>query len=329
MPAAPSKYVIGYGLLAKLEGSYGAGGACSAATDGVLLDELIKFSPSQYANDGARPAPPGSAGYQRRVKPSGRFAEYPAKVAVKGSGAAYSASVVPNVHALLRACGLDGTVTTTGGSEKWEYTPTPVPGTFASAVMEIYARGQKYPMTGVLGDFTLAIGGPDVAILDCSFKALQGAVTDVSLPAITYPALATDAPKAVNLALQLGGVTMPPLRKITLKYGRAVNPRLDLQAGGHGGFGPGRRTPTLELEYETVALATSDPFVNFDNANAFTWNFTVGSVQYNKFTLSGPSAQQMSAPEEDEDGEVAITRITLQLNPSAPNLNDEFTWKFD
>jgi hypothetical protein len=329
MPAA-SKYTIGYGFLAKLEASYNAGGSLSTSTDGVLLEELMKFKPD-YANNGARPMPPGTSGYQKRVAPSGRFVPFPAKVAPKGAGAAYSSSVTPNIHALLRACGMTATGSFTGGSEKWEYAPDIITATPASLVGSIYGRGQLYPVQGILGDFTYSFKAGEVPVVDFAFKGLMpSAITDVSLPTITYPALSIDPPKAVNTTLTFAGVSTHIVRELTLKWGRPLNPRLDANVGGHAGFGFGPRTTTLDVTIETPALSVFDPHNVFDQGfSVGNWSFAVGTVQYNRYSMFGNAAQLTAPPEEDEDGKVSLTKLSMQLNPSALNASDDVTWRFN
>src|SRR4051812_21177752 len=121
-----AKSIVIHGMTCLVEASYNAGGSPATSTDGVQLAELPQLVPD-WANDGARAMPPGTTGYQRRVGASGRFATASFKAEPKGAGAAYSASVTPNIHKLLRAAGFDAAVTVTGGSEKWTYTPTPGP----------------------------------------------------------------------------------------------------------------------------------------------------------------------------------------------------------
>src|SRR4051812_18130209 len=131
--------IVVYGLTALIEASYNAGGAPSTATDGIQLAELPELVPS-YAQDGSRASPPATTGSQRRVPPTGKTAALTAKLEPKGAGAAYSASVVPNFHTLLRMAGFDGVGSFTGGSEKWTYTPTPGPTGYGSGVINAYAR---------------------------------------------------------------------------------------------------------------------------------------------------------------------------------------------
>jgi hypothetical protein len=324
--AAPAKLITIYGLLGKTEASYGVGGSLAAATDGLLAEELPKFTPG-YANDGLRAAPPSNLGYQPKVAPSGKFVDpFPFKHAPKLPGNAYSASNFWTAHNPLRWCGFDGAVTTTGGLEKWVYTPTPGPTGYASGVMSGYARGELWPITGVLGDFTWGFKGPEVPVFDFTFKGLLGNYTDVAVPSITYPFNGQNALKSVNVALSLFGVTQVAVREATLKLGRTLQPRLDVMTSGHLGFVPLRRTPTLEVLVETPAIATQDFYAAWEAAQNGAWSLGINQgTQYNRYKFSGSAAQLMSAPKLEDDGAIALTRLTLQLVPTLLTNNDDLT----
>lgn len=337
MPA-PQKLNTIYALLAKLEASYNAGGAPSPTTDGILLEERPKLTLA-YANDGARPATGLTLGHQRRAKPTGRTGSFPVKHAAKGAGAAYSASVWPSLHVLLRAAGFDAAVDTTLGAEKYTYTPTPGPTGYASASLSAYLRGELVPLTGVLADLTSwAFQGPHVPVFEFALQGLVGAISDAGVPAITYPGLALDAPRAVNVTFTLGNLTQAVVRSATLKLGRKLTPRLDVNsAAGHAGFAPGERAPTLEVVYETPALATTpftaaatiDPYQLYDAGTPVACSLAIGGTQYDKYHWAFPAAQIEKAPEEADDGPVACTKLSLQLNPSTIAANDDLSIIFD
>lgn len=330
-PGAPTKVIKGFGLTSKLEASYNAGGSLSPSTDGVQMEELATFKITP-ANDGSRPTPPGGLGSQRRVAPSAFTGDLTCKVAPKGAGAAYSASVVPNIHTLLRSCGFDGAVTTTGGSEKWEYTPIAPGSTVASLVQGIYGRGQLYPFQGVLGDFTLTIPAGGIPIFEYHGMGIAAQPTDVTLPMITYPNLGQDPPKATNIGFQINSVPFAfVIREVRIKWGRKVSPRLDANAAGvHAGLWGQSRTPTMEIDVETPASSLMDLWQMFTAApGQFGWQLTIGTAQYNKYVILGPTAQQMALPDEKADGEVSISTLPLQLNPSAVSANDEMLIRFN
>jgi len=294
--AAPAKFVTVLGVLGKTEASYGAGGSLSASTDGIQADELPKLV-AAYANEGQRPAPPGTTGGQRKVAPSGKTGDLPLKHAPKLPGAAYSSSVFFSAHNMLRWCGMDVAGSFVGGSEKWTYTPTPGPSGYASGVMSLYVRGELWPFTGVLGDFTWGFKGPEVPAFDFAFKGLLGTYSDVSVPAITYPYDVRDAIKATNATCSLFGVSQATLREATLKFNRGLQPRLDVLSGGHLGFAPTRRAPTLEVLVETPLIATQDFFSAYEQAINTAWSLNLANAgQYNRMKWSGAGAQIMSPP---------------------------------
>jgi hypothetical protein len=189
------------GLLGKVEASYNAGATLVAGTDGIQMADTPAMTLA-YGYDGSRPAPPGTMGSQRRAAPNGRTASVPFKAEVKGAGAAYSASVLPSIHTLLRICGFDDTLTTTAGVEKHAYTPTPGPTGYGSGAFSAYARGELYPLTGAYADWTLMGDTTGVVYLTATVSALLGAISDaVTPPAITYVLAAVLPPTAVGAAM--------------------------------------------------------------------------------------------------------------------------------
>lgn len=325
------------GLLGKKEASYNAGGSLSAATDGLLLDEPVKIAAS-YAYDGGRPAPPAILGSQRRVSPAGRVVALSPKFSAKGPGIAYTASVLPNIHVPLQIAGFDAAVDVTGGAEKVTYTPTPITGTHSSMVASVYGRGQLYPVQGIFSDLTITADGPVVPTWEFAMQGLAGtAFSEIALPAITYPALTIDPPKATNIVFTLGAFTGGIIRKFSYKHNRTPAPALDLNAGGHGGFRPGKRNPTIEVTFENTGFATTpftgastiDPYQLYDTGGNVACSIgPIGGTQYNKWKITAGAVQVMAAPVDDEDGPTALITLSLQLNPTTLNANDDITIVF-
>lgn len=328
-----------YGVTGKIEGSYGAGGTLDAALNGILLAETPKLTLA-YNFDGSRPAPPGTSGYQKRAKPNGRTGTVPFKVEMKGAGQAYSASVIPSFFTLSRIAGFDAALTSTLGLEKWVLTPTPGPVGYASGVFNAYARGELYPLTGAYADCEFGAEDTGVVYFTANVQGIVGAIADqLTPPLIAYPLATVDPLTSVGAGLfSLGNFTNAILRKWTIKMGRTLGPRRNQNSAiGHAGFVVGRRTPTLEVVFETPAMAASpfhsasafDPYNLYDAGTELPWAINVGSAQYNKFAWAGLKAQIMSPPQTDEDGDIVTTTLQLQLNPTALGANDELVGTCD
>jgi hypothetical protein len=333
--SAPKAVTI-FGLQAKTEGSYNAGGTTSSTTDGIQLAEYLDLIPS-YANAGQRPAPPGSLAQQRRATPTGRIGKGTAKVEPRPFGSAYSASNKPNVSPMMRFAGYDETVVTTAGSEKVSYTPTAGPTSFASGVLDLFARGEQYHLTGVYSDFEISVAkAGDVPQFFFALMGLMGVpIADASVPSITYPT--QDPPIASSIGISIGALTAPKVRKIGFKAGRKIQDRLDMNGTTHGGFGPERRMPQLDITIEALPLTTSpflaagaiDPYQLWESANANAIAFQFGSVQYKRIKFAAPAAQLMAEPKLDKEAQAALWTLSFQLNPSAPNLVDDHSITFD
>lgn len=326
------------GLAGIIEASYNAGGAIAPATDGIQLAEPAELAIGR-GFDGSRAAPPGTLGSNRRVAPNGATGSTTLKIEPKGSGVAYSASVVPIGHALRRAAGWTPALTAGAGVEKWVYTPSVDPTVAASAALELYAYGLKYPMTGVFGDWTLGADGPVVPIEEFAIQGLLGAVDDAVVPpALVYPYETIQPPVSVGAGLfSLGSFTAGILRKWQFKMNRGISALLNQNtASGHAGFRAGRRNLQLEVTFESPAHAltpfhaagTIDPKRLYEAATELSWAVNIGSVQYNRRKITGPKAQLMSDPRISVEGDTVVTTLSLQLNPSALGANDEVsdTW---
>jgi hypothetical protein len=331
MPGEAGKLIKVFGMRAKLETTY-AQGVVLAPTDAILLAENPIFKIG-YAHDGTRALPPGTMGFQNRVAPSGRIAEGPLKFEPRGAGAAYSASVLPGVHTLLRAAGLDAVITTTLGLEKVAYTPTPGPQSFASVQLDLFSRGQQYSLNGVYGDMSFGAVGPTVPVLEIPIKGLVGGIA-VS-PGGSIGTLLTYGtqkdllpPKAINMGFTYGAVASLKLKSWSLKLGRTSNQRLDQNAGGHAGFAISTRAPMFEFTIENEALTMIDPYTLRDGSTTAAIAFTLGGVQYNRIRFAAPAAQIVDISDETEDPTATI-KVTCQLNPSAVGLTDEFSLTFD
>jgi hypothetical protein len=330
-----TKLITIFGCTGKLESSYNAGGTPSTSTDGILLEELPKLALS-YANDGMRPPPPATSGAQRRVTPSARIASVPLTVAAKGGVSAYSGSVSPNISALLQMAGFAATLTVTGGSESVVYKPAAGATGFSSGVLNLYARQQLYRLTGVYADLEIDADGPVVPQWKFGLQGLAGAIDDNSVPSITYQNLGVDPPKATNIGFTLGNLTGAVVRKFGYKHNRQLGPRLNINAGGHAGFSPGSRSPTLVVTVETAAFATTpftgvstiDPWRLRDAGTELACSLQVGSVQYNRWKLATSKAQVVDV-QENEDGPTSLTDLTLQFNPSDLTQSDDVQITFD
>lgn len=322
-----AKTNIRWGLLALVEASYGAGGTLLPASHGVRVYEDPEAT-VEYDYDGRRNGKqPATAGMALNVPPSARFSNVPVAAEVHGGGAAYSASVVPSIHTLLRLCGMDAALV---ASTSYTYTPSHEANGYASGALEVYRRGQLYGLNGVYGDgFTLSMEAGRPATFSTTLRGRMPSLpTDVALPAITYPSVLP--PKALAMAVSINSVAQARVRSATLEMTRNVAPRLfDASAGAHGGFTPGaEREFRLSLVVEALALATLNPFALRDAMTAVPVSLAVGATQFNRFTLAAAQAQ-IEEVTEGAEGPVATWELSLACKTSTPSANDEISLLFD
>ncbi len=335
--ASTQKSLVEWGVLIKEEASYGAGGTLAEATDGVLVNERPDVD-HQYVHEGARRGEAGPMGKgMLNVRKSGRFGTVTLVHEAAGGGAAYSASVKPSLHTLLKIAGFDATLVDTAESESYTYTlgsVSPTEPIGPGGVGEFYARQQKAQLSGILADLNISSDGPDIPVWEFPLSGMAELPTEASVPDITYPSVLP--PKSESITLALGDFATAICRRFSLSLGRELGARADQNSGGHKGFRAGQINPVLEVEIEANSFVATpfhtaegiDPYNLSELATAVALSLTVGSVKYNKWKISAPAAQ-LEPVDEGEDGPSALWTLRWSLKPSTPGAKDNLSILFD
>ena len=307
-------------ILVKTQTAAGSPATPSASTDAVLVE-----SPN-WGQEGLRmverPAVRANIGTLKHLY-AGMLRTVSFDVEMKGSGAAYSASVLPEMDALLGACGLGRTIDTTSGSETVTYKP-------ASTGHEIvtinyYQDGMLMQLTDCRGEaeFKLEVGGRGMV----SFKMTghSPTPTDVSLVTPTYDStvpppvigasFSVDSYSAViaNLAFALGNtVATPPDMNQSDGYSVPQITKRDV----NGSFDP---------EAVTVATEAFEANLRSGKAMALTTG-SIGSTQYNRYTISMPAISYRSMAPGDRDG---VRTYEMGFGAAESSGDDEVSILFD
>lgn len=256
-----------------------------------------------------------------------RWQGIPVSVNLRGSGAAYSASVKPKADAMLRMSGFQAAGTYTGGSEKWDYT-------FRSDAFEsfsnyIYRAGKLYKALGARagGSIRLPVGG--FATLQGQLQGLYALPTDVALVAVTgeptigYPIL-------LSSAFQIGSENFAAKHgEITLDFGRRIVARGDgTAASGYAGMQMlGDRAPTISFEAEQTTEAGYGFWTKLMAGTQMDCSFTLGTTQYNKAVFTIPAFQFERIEESEREGIAMYRASGLLVSPGG--LDDELTISFN
>ena len=343
------QHTLAAGVLVKAESTYGTDASPSTSTDAVRFVERPEWKPG-FLFDGKRDKANASNGNVQRVPPTGRFWEITHKAHAKGRGAAYTSSsvVVPDIHQLLKACGMTATVTTTGGSEKWDFTPdaiSPSAATPTSVTMWGYKQGELMKATGCYGSFTITGDNTGIPVWQFDMKGIGAQnESEVTVGSLTYAVPTVMPPAASGVTIDIGTFTGAVVRSFTFTQNRELLPRQNLAAtGGHAGFIPSSRDPVLEVVIEGgFSSTTSDGWdttylglwdawrdaTTSYSATTLDVNLTIGSVQYNRWKLLCPQVQ-LEKFEWRESGAEQLAVCTFRPYLTGENAVDDFTIRFD
>lgn len=280
-----SKTLLRRGVQAGAESSYGTGGTADV---GLLPMEEpeVELTP---LFDGERGQSP-EGGMLVGVGRSGLGAAFDLVTHCYTPGIAYAADESPSVDLALRASGFGVATSFTPSSESYTYTPEA--SGFDSLIMEVYSGGEKWDITGAYADFSIAVEGPGIPVWTFAFQGIGSSPSDAATPTIAYPHVDDQKPlKATNVTLAIGAFTGGILRGFEYSHGRGLAARANDASGGHAGFTPEPRNPSLTLTIEraargSIAAGVIDPDALADAGTELAISMVFGSVQYKQWTAT-------------------------------------------
>jgi len=308
-------------ILAKIETNYGEDSA-PVGTDTVLVRN-ITHQPDRLRMV-QRGAIRTSLGEMQHIY-GGMLQSVTFECEVKGSG---TAGTAPEIDALLRACGLDGT---TVASTSNTYAPTS--SDLESCTIHYYeaAAGStsqvRHILLGCRGnvEFTWTAGD----ILLARFTMLgrrSGNPTDQTLPTPTYDSTVPQAVK--GLASTIGGVSDLVVQNYTLNLGNEIIVPDDLNdTDGYGEIIIAGRDPTLVVNRHTELVATLAPWADLavGTARAFV-SGTLGGTAGNRIALTCGQMHYRGITQIDDSG-VRANGFTFGLHETS-TIDTEFSLAF-
>ena len=286
-----AKLVKREAILFKLNpGAYGTDAAPTAAANAVLVEDI------GWSYAGARLAE------RNAIKPTlgafqgifaGTLMEMTFTVEVKGSGAA---GTPPEFGALLRACGLDETVT---ASTSVAYAP--VSDGHEEGTLYYYEDGSLYKLTGCRGTVSLAANVGEVAKLSFTMTGHVADPSDAALPAATY--INTTPPPVIGAAFSVGGYAAV-VSALSLDVGNTIaTPPSMSAADGYGQVLITDRAVTGSFDPEATTVAVQDWVGDWqDGTTKAITTGVIGSAAGNRFALSIPQAWYSELSPGDRDG---------------------------
>jgi hypothetical protein len=324
-----------YGVLVKLETTSGTENAPSALTDAVRPVGIPTLNVG-YLEPGLRDdVITGRLGVVGRTAPAGQFGTLELTLEMRGAGAAYSASVVPEPHVLLQIAGMATALTATVGNEKYDYWP--LDSGAPTATVYAYTAGKLFRMIGCVASVRLSAAALKRGLLTFSITGrIATAPADVSLPALTFnatlPPLFHSALASIGGWLSTAGSDPLVLQNAEIDLANVIADRPSAGAtDGLIGHLITDRKPRQTLTYETPQLTSHDPWA-LSKATGTAQPFTawqVGTGQYNRFKVA-TGRWAMEAPTRGaNNGLVTTTAAGNLVQGSEPLKGSELLLTFD
>lgn len=305
-----------FALAAAVEATYGTDEVPTFAADAIRLTEPPTVKEDALAMNTREGWSTGGLGTLAMASKSGLLHVVDAKSVLQGAGSAYASGNLPPIDPILKAAGFAATVDATPGSETVTYDVSDDASTGISIYTEV--DGNKYATVGgVVEKLQVAADAGQFVTAPATIRGIASAITEQVLESATYPSGLPPVWKASSFTL---GAFTPVARSFQLDLGLKVAARGDGNAtSAFAGYRITERMPTLQVTVEKEALSTWDPWDDWENSTQRSFALTVGSVQYNKFTISADDARIQDVESQDQDG-LSVVQVTYGLfTPSSGN----------
>lgn len=219
--------------------------------------------------------------------PAGRIMNLDFEVQVIGAGSAYSSSNLPEMDALLGACGLGRSIVTTGGSESVSYSLADT--SHASCTIWAYAGGDLFKIVGCRGNVVWDVAAGMLGKMRFSMSGmLSTAPAETAVFSGSYDSVVPPAAKGMSLAIVPSGGSSwtPRAATFTVTPGNQIA-RLDDVNGSDGieSFEIVGREPKFTLTCRKPDLSDYTLYARALAQTAHTIDATLGSTQYNRMDL--------------------------------------------
>lgn len=288
-----------------------AGSAPEPVLEANLLDDVARGTLSKLP-----PAPDGPV-----------HMKFSFRMPVRGAGAAYSASVKPKCSVPNRICGLQETITTTGGSEKIEYKPRSTG--LESATTYVYLDGLLYKMLGCRGSRNAVTRAGGLLFYEYTIEGTYEAPTDTAIVLPTGEP--TDQfPIFVSSAFQIGTENYAaPFQNININLNNTITPRYDsTKADGIAAINLVDRNPSGSFDPEAALVATFGWYTKWKAKTLSDMTFQIGTVQYKRVKFDMPQVTFDTITPGDRNS-LAIFTVPFKIVSNSSAGNDEFTETFD
>lgn len=272
------------GCTAKTEVTYGTDPVPAVGTDGVRVVEAIWpnmdheylfLNERTSASGGLLPIVPAA--------PKGRLYRVNLIWDARGTGSAYSGSVLPEASPLFKACGMTETIDTTPSSESVTYTQKD--SAHDSCTIYIYADGKLIKLVGCRGTvrWPLDAGNFGRFIFEMQGK-LAADPTTVTLPSITYDT--TVPPTAVGAGLSVGSWDPDVISAEFVQNAGVVNLPSANATDGIAEIAINAARWEITVNAFSPDLTDYNAWNVVDQVTAQSIDWTLGTAQYNRFKMA-------------------------------------------
>lgn len=309
-------------LLIKTESTYGTDATPSNTADALRVEDLAW----SHVDSRMVERPSVQVGFNTLKKIyGGTLMQVTFTAEIKGKGAAYSTSSLPEIDAALGACSTARTIVTTSGLETVTYTPLSTPSAQESVTIWYYQDGMLYKLTGCVGDASFNFAAGEYGKVTFTFTGHTSTPSDAT---IVTPTLDAVSPPIVLSSSFTIASYAAVVNAMEFGFNNVLAKRPSINAtDGYGTISVVDREVMGSLDPEAVVVATHDWDAKWRAGTAMALNLgDIGSTQYNKYKLSMPAVYYTEVSPGDRD---SIRTFESNFGCLISSGDDEWSLLFD
>lgn len=303
-------------LLAKIQTALGTPAVPVPADDSILCEQPQSVYDSTIMTEYKAVQP--SHGMEKSDF-GGALKTITVTIPIRGTGIAYSASVLPELDALWRMCAHSSTVDTTVSSETVTYSK--VSSGFEYGTIYYYQDGMQNKLTDCLGNAVVdqSVDGGNKVTFTITGKYTRG--TDVALPTPTYDSVPLI--QFLNASFTTLGYAAA-ITKLSFDPARVLaKPKSANSADGFADIEITDGNVTGSFDPLHTLVAVNDWYGQFENGTeGILTTGDIGPSQYNKINITFPRIYYTSVSDSDREG---IHALDVQFHALKTTADDEYS----
>lgn len=253
------------------------------------------------------------------VDPGAKYVEFTGRCNIRGLGATYTTTSVPELHAIFQGAGMSATF----AAAAWKYDTAST--LLKSITMKIWSGTDTgvhvlhTMLAGRISRLRLLFPAGKPAVAEFTARGLYVAPSDTAVINPAYPSTTVEPRVNAASSFTLGALANAVLREAEVSWENTLQPRRNANAAdGLSGYGIVSRRINWGARFEAARIADYDAFTKWVTAVYDTLDITVpggAGTAFNRMKFAADKAAILDAPTYQDDSGIYLFGLSGKCTP--------------